>query len=130
MRHGSRLRLLDLEGNLRVLAQMARAVGHLCLLMGRGGLRRHLRLLLVSVSLRHHHALLRGHGLVGRGSVLCVGRMLRGGLHGRIVGLMRLVVHILRREVLRRRLAIDAAVLIMLRRRGDGSGRVRLRGVI
>lgn len=89
----------------------------------------HLRLLLLA--LRQHHTLLRRHGLVVRMRgvrgmcgmcsmsgvrgvrVLGIGRLLRLGLHGLIMRLVSLVVHVLR-EVLRRRLGIEAPMLVML----------------
>lgn len=45
--------------------------------------------------------------------VLGIGRLLRLGLHGLIMRLVSLVVHVLR-EVLRRRLGIEAPMLVML----------------
>lgn len=128
MLHGSRLGLLELQRHLGLRLHLAaRAVGHLGLVLLRLVLG-HVLLLLLGLR-RHHHVGLRRHGLVRLGLVLRVGRLLGLRLHRRVVGLRRLVVHVLL-ERLRRRLAVDASVLVMLRRRGYRRGRVRLRCVV
>lgn len=141
MGHRRRLRLLQLQGNLLLLLGHVAGAVHLrllvllvllmllVLLLLMGVLVRLLRHRGLLLRLRHHHALLRGHGLVRLGRMLGVRRLLGLRLHRGVVGLVRLVVHV-RRQVLRGRLRVDAPVLIMLRRRGDGGGRVGLRRVV
>lgn len=113
---------LHLQGNLG-LNLWSGAAGHAALCMLRGML-----LHLVRRCVRHHQVGLRSHRLLGMVGMMAIRRVSGLGLHG-LVWRLRLVIHRLR-HVLRRRLAIDASVLIMLRRRRDGSRGVRLGGMI
>lgn len=120
--HRRVLGLVKLERKLG-LDLRPRAVAH----AGLAVLRRVLAHGVTVCGVRHDHVGLGGHGLLAMLGGVSVGRRRRLVRH-RLVGRL-LVIHGLG-HVLRRRLPIDAPVLVMLRRGRNGGGRVRLRSVV
>lgn len=123
----SRGRPVQLRRHLRLHLCVPRATSHallamLTMLAVLAGVLRHLVL-----AVRHHHAGLRSHRLVLLAMVLV--RRRRSLLGNRRVLRLLAIVHGLLVH-LRRRLAIDATMLVMAGRRGNRGGRVGLRCVI
>lgn len=114
LRHGRRLRLLflQLQGHLGLdLGPWAARHAGLRMLCVLCGVRRHL---VLRCRMRHHHVGLRSHRLLMMMGMLRIGRGRRLMGQGLVLRL-RLVVHGLL-QMLRRRLAVQIPVLVMLRR--------------